>query len=150
MRCTKMRHYIDLQARLEPEQALVGELRSHLDSCPRCRVRYEQAQKLQLLLSPGSLPEFPTWMHEKIMHQVRTHEPQRVALRRRMRLQTIPAALAVILSIYIGSLVGVKAFNAETSTNTGIAAYQEEGVTMASFGESTIFELDSSDGAYDE
>ncbi|MDP2172976.1 MAG: hypothetical protein Q8M98_04170 [Candidatus Cloacimonadaceae bacterium] len=147
MRCHTAKRQIDLQAKTGLEPAQSGELRLHLESCFRCRVYFEQAQKLQRLLSPSSPPEFPTWLHENIMHQVRMHEPQRVILRRRMKLQNIPATLAIILSIYIGSLLGVNAFKAETPPVAEVSVYQDDSFEVASFGESTIFELRNGNGA---
>ncbi|MDZ4181355.1 MAG: hypothetical protein U1B83_00655 [Candidatus Cloacimonadaceae bacterium] len=150
MRCTKAMRYIDLQAHTGLEQA-AEVLRPHLIACPRCRAHFEQAQKLQALLTPASPPEFPSWLHEKIMHQARMHEPQRAILRRHMRLQMIPAAAAILLSLYFGSMAGIKAYESGFSTDDAeVASYQDDSYEVSSFGQSTIFDLSSATGEYSE
>jgi anti-sigma factor RsiW len=113
------------------------ELRLHLDACQACGDYQRRQQRLKALLSRKPEAEFPEWLHQRIMYQVKEHERERIGFARRWKLQTIPAALAVILSLYVGSLVGVKAYN---SSNAATTIQSVESTELASFGETSLIE----------
>jgi anti-sigma factor RsiW len=126
------------------------ELQLHLDTCAACESYHRRQIKLRDLLSQGPRDEFPEWLHQRIMYQVKEHERERIGFARRWKLQTIPAALAVVLSLYVGSLVGVKAYNTSNTSNTATTIQTTESTELASFGETSLIEVVATGGDYYE
>lgn len=110
MRCAKFRHYADLHLDGALDQKVATLLKAHLDLCPACRAYQIQGQKLKELIQSQPLPTFPKHLHHSIMSQVKAHESQRHIYQKRFRLQLVPAALAIMLSLVFGTLVGTNAF----------------------------------------
>lgn len=128
MRCAKVRKLMIPYQDKELAGGLTLRLKEHLCQCGSCRKYAQDLRKLDSLLESQENPQMPQWLYERIMHQVKTHEPQRQSFRRRWKLQTVPITLALLLSLYAGTLIGVKTFTIgpiETATETESIAYGE-------------------------
>lgn len=141
MRCKTARRMIDLS--LGSELGHNSLLAQHLELCPKCRARFTQNQKLDQMLSVELPTEFPSWIHNRIMDSVRSHDPIRKSLKRRWNLQAVPATMAVMLSLYVGILVGVKTFTPEQELTT-----QE--IEYVTYGENSLIAFDTTNGGYHE
>lgn len=146
MKCSKAQRYLDLMASGSLEPGLKRELQLHLDACDGCRGLYQVGKNLIELAKRSPQAGFPSWLHQRIMSQVKEHEQRRIGYARRWKLQTIPATLAVLLSLYVGTLVGIKAHD----TSSQSVAQSTQSVELASFGESTLVDLDANGGGYNE
>lgn len=143
MRCRKARHNIDLRLDHELREKYVSPLERHLSGCAACRAYQAKAQSLDTLLRSQQAPEFPTWLHHQILDQAAHHDNLRVAFRRRWRLSTIPALLALVLSLTIGSIIGKAIYGAPDishNRDNQITASDKPASQVASFGESTLIE----------
>ncbi len=139
MRCRKVNDLLIPYLDKELSGDAVLRLEKHLQTCVSCRVRLSEYRKLDTMLKVGETIEMPDWMRERIRHQVRMHDPQRRAFRRRWNLQTVPITLALLLSIYIGTLIGIKTFT--------VAATEPAGdPEIIAYGETTIFDLAYTNG----
>lgn len=136
MRCAKYKHNVDLMQDGALDAASTAKLQAHLDVCKSCRTYHEQGLKLrQLMLSPQR-PQVPSWMHQHILHQCKNHETKRLSVRKRFKLQLVPATLAVMLSLVLGSLIGLNSFQLPI-----INPHQDsDQMQELSFGESTLVE----------
>ncbi len=150
MNCSKARHYLDLMLDGELKEGLIPMAELHLKGCPSCRSYYDAGKTLNQMLGMAPEAAFPEWLHQRILHQASQHEPQRIGFARRWKLQTIPALLAVAVSLYVGALMGVKAYAANTQTYATEATQSTESYELASFGESLLMDLDSNNGGYNE
>lgn len=141
MTCSKYRRLLVpwLDGELKPERA--RELKVWFESCAKvrlcskCQVDILTHQKLNQALKSLPQAEFPAYMHHRIMDQVKNHQ---AAYRRqvvRTRWQAIPATLAIMLSLYFGSLIGVKTFNTQTVATTTTTETTE----LSSFGENGLY-----------
>jgi len=146
MRCSNVKSQISpwLDNELDSRQAL--KIAQHLQKCPHCQAYADQARKLNSLLQVESTPPLPEWIHNRIMQSASEHDDRRSSLRRKWNLQMIPAAMAVIMSMYFGALVGIHTFSTTNSTSN------TETLTLDSigFGESTIVALETTTGDSNE
>ncbi len=141
MRCSKVRHEIDLQLDNELQQSRVKALELHLAQCSACRQYKVQAQELQRSLKSLLKPEFPSWLHHQILSQAAQHDKKRLSYKHRWQLRAIPVMLAIVLSITFGSLIGKVGYNIANpfpEQETTASAAQDDSQTLASFGESTL------------
>jgi predicted anti-sigma-YlaC factor YlaD len=137
MTCRKFRKLLTpwLDGELKPEQA--AELQAWYDGCGKvrqcsdCRKLVDEHISFHRLYS--SLPQsgFPAHLHHRIMSEIKSREPVYHRKEIRVRWQTIPATLAIIMSLYFGSLVGVRTFFSDTEPQT-------ESAELYSFGENSL------------
>lgn len=150
MRCAKARRLIDLLPVNTPRADLHAGLDAHLNQCPACLRYQEQGQRLDSIMTSVPNPDFPSWMHERIIAEAASHDQRRVRYQRQWKLQTIPAAAAIILSLYLGSLVGIKSFNTNTTNTSSTTVESTTSAELASFGETSLWDYDYSYGGSDE
>ena len=146
MRCAKYRHYIDLLPDGNLDKAAAQRLDAHLKDCVSCRVYHDQGLRLQQLIQSAPQAPFPDWLHQRILHDFRAHEVQRSGFRKRARWQLVPAAMAVMLSLFLGSLIGKTAFDTQTQTAASSSQTSDE----LSFGDITLVDSDYYSGGANE
>lgn len=146
MRCAHYRHMTDLML----DGALKGEsvvrLEAHLGSCASCRSYRDQGLRLKQLVSSTPRPDFPDWLHNRILHQCQSHEAQRSGYRKRAKFQLVPAAMAVMLSLVLGSLVGQNAYSVQVRN----ASQTTQSTYELSFGENTLVDSEYYSGGNNE
>lgn len=138
MRCTRFRHKTDklLDGALDTQAA--ARLQVHLEKCNACRQYYQEGLKLKELLLAQPNSEFPTWLHHRILDQCRAHETRRSVYQKRLRFQLVPAVLAVMVSLFLGSLVGKTAFETQYQSTQ-----ETEQKSELSFGEVFLVDQDN-------
>lgn len=122
MTCRKFKKQLIpwLDGELKPEQA--AELKAWYDrcaevrQCSECRKLIDDYQSFHRLISSIPRKEFPAFLHHRIMDEIKHREPIYHKKQVRVRWQTVPATLAILLSLYVGSLIGIKTFNPPTVT----------------------------------
>jgi anti-sigma factor RsiW len=123
MTCRKIKQLLTpwLDGELKPKQA--DELRVWLDGCEQvrqcsdCRKLIDESRSFHRLYNVLPRQEFPAFLHHQIMDKINSREAARHHHAVRIRWQTVPAALAILMSLYVGSLVGISTFNAQTGKN---------------------------------
>jgi hypothetical protein len=137
MTCRKFKKLLTpwLDGELKPEQA--KDLQTWLDGCTvarqcsDCRKLIDEHRSFHRLYSALPQPEFPAFLHHRIMDQIKAKETVSAKHAVRIRWQTVPATLAILLSLYAGSLVGIRTFtNQPTKADTKSELY--------SFGETNV------------
>jgi len=113
MRCSKARRQIELKLDNELGQSHALEL--HLKDCAACRAYQADAARLQMLLRNQPQPEFPSWLHHRIMEQAARHDSKRIRLKHSFNLQTIPALAAIALSLFLGVAIGKNVYRSVKS-----------------------------------
>ncbi|MDD3143053.1 MAG: hypothetical protein PHG32_02535 [Candidatus Cloacimonetes bacterium] len=142
MRCSKAKRQIELKLDNELRQGHALEL--HLQNCASCRAYQAESARLQLLLNNQPQPEFPGWLHHRIMDQAAQHDSQRIHLKHSFRLQTIPALAAIALSLFLGVAIGKNVYRSVNPlpANAAEVYSQTAGFTpsqeLAVFGESSV------------
>ena len=122
MTCRKFRKYLLpwLDGELKPEQAT--EMKVWFDSCEEvrhcsvCRKLTEEYRSFHRAFQSIPQTEFPAFLHHKILSEIQSREKIYTRKAVRIRWQAIPATIAVILSLYVGSLIGIRTFNTQTET----------------------------------
>ena len=145
MRCAKARTYIDL-SHGGLEEAKQARLEEHLSQCVSCRAYKAQDQALGAMIGKAPATEFPQWVHARIIEQSREHDPRRVHIKHLNRWKAVPTMAAIAFSLYLGGLVGSKSFTTGSSVSSSGTSSAQQITQYASFGESTLLELDYSDG----
>jgi anti-sigma factor RsiW len=146
MRCVRYRHLIDLLLDGALNGESVSRVEAHLAGCTGCRSYREQGLRLKQLIQSSPQPQFPQWLHKRVLHECQTHETQRAVYRSRSRLQLVPAAMAVMLSLFLGSLIGKNAFSTQIQTDPQTS----QSGTEFSFGENTLVDSDYYSGGSNE
>ncbi|MCB5224806.1 MAG: zf-HC2 domain-containing protein [Candidatus Cloacimonadaceae bacterium] len=142
MRCSKAKRLIELQ--LDNELGKDRALDLHLQNCAACRAYREDGIRLRQILNAETQPEFPGWLHHRIMDQISAHESRRVHLKRARGFQTIPALAAVALSLILGVAIGKTAYpNVNPLPENAAEIYSQQNQNtdnrdVAAFGESTV------------
>jgi len=121
MSCSKYRQLIVpwLDGELSPEQH--QRLQAWLDNCAtarqctRCQTEIADYRNLHQTLHQLPQTDLPDWIHHRIMDKARSPIIAKDVSRRHFW-QTIPVAAAIMLSLYVGSLVSLKTFNHSTQT----------------------------------
>ena len=153
MRCSKARNDIELRLDGELKQSHVRALELHLSQCSSCRAYQAREFKLHEMLKPKAQPEFPAWLHHQIMDQAARHDKQRLSYKHRLKLQTVPALLAIVLSLTFGALIGKFSYGRVNplpdSTQTA-SAEQNDNQQLARFGESSILDYSFISGGSSE
>lgn len=117
MTCRKFKKLLTpwLDGELKPEQA--NELQTWLEACTDarhcsdCRKLIDEHRSFHRLYNALPTTEFPAFLHHRIMDRIKTAETASHKHAVRFRWQTVPATLAILLSLYAGSLVGIRTFN---------------------------------------
>ena len=139
MRCQKAQSLIISRLAGEMKPSLSQQLGQHLGSCSACRAFEQDQIRLDTMLSAGSIPAFPDHVHARIMAAVsspvsiKTHNLHYL-------MRQIPAAAAIIFSLYVGSLVGIKSYNANNESLAQSKQTEEISIDLASFGENSILD----------
>jgi len=141
MKCSKYRKQLVpwLDGELKPERADV--LKAWFESCAKlrqctlCQSEIQAHQGLNQALQALPQNEFPAYLHHRIMDKVKSNQPIYHKKAIRTRWQAIPATLAILLSLYAGSLIGVKTFSTQTTTTTTTT----ESTALSSFGENGLY-----------
>lgn len=126
MRCARYRKLIDLLLDGALERETVSQAEAHLKTCKGCRSYHDQGLRLRQLIQSSPRPQYPEWLHHRIMDECRRHESQRVTYQKRSRLQLVPAAMAVMLSLFLGSMVGKNAFETHNTSASSIVQSSDE------------------------
>jgi hypothetical protein len=110
-----------LDGELKPE--LAKELEIWLDDCGKvrqcsgCRKLIDEHRSFHRLYNVLPRQEFPAFLHHQIIDKINSREAVRHQHAVRIRWQTIPATIAILMSLYVGSLVGIRTFNNQTARN---------------------------------
>ncbi len=142
MRCSKAKRQIELKLDNELGQGHALEL--HLQNCAACRAFQADSARLQLLLRNQPQPEFPGWLHHRVMDQAALHDSKRIHLKHSFRLQTIPAFAAIALSLFLGVAIGKTVYrNVNPLPANATEVYSQQNDTnenqeLAVFGESSV------------
>jgi len=139
MTCSKFKKQLIpwMDGELQPEKA--AELQAWFDSCAKvrqcseCRKLIDEYKSFHLAFHNTPQPEFPAFLHHRIMADIQSRERIYHKKAVRIRWQAVPATIAILFSMYFGSLVGVKTFNAQPSTTTSSLSTE-----MSSFGENSV------------
>ena len=131
-----------LDGELKPVRA--AELEAWLASCDKvrqcsvCRKLTAEYRSFHKAFQSTPQTEFPAHLHHRIMDKIKTEE---VIIHRkevRARWQTIPATIAILLSLGFGSLIGVTTFSNHNKTTINSELY--------TFGENGMVSTLNSDG----
>lgn len=149
MRCSKAQEMIILKLDKELKARYSVSLEKHLAVCADCRLYREEMGKQNARFTELSAPQYPSWLHHRILAQANEHDSLRRHSRMMLQLQKIPALIAILLSLYIGTLVGIKT---NSSATAGTQEYSETTSTtaLASFGENSIVDDSYYNGGYNE
>lgn len=118
------------------------KLQQHLTGCSSCRAI--QADILKLNASLESIPgqEFPAWIHHQILSQASAHDNRRRGSLRLLRLQKVPAFLAILLSLGIGVRAGTKVFDLNNRPEQAkVLTANSSLVDFTNFGENSIMDM---------
>ena len=137
MRCSKIRKQLDLLMDRALDANSTAKLEEHLKSCIKCRNYHQANTRLQELMNQP-LPPFPKHIHHQVLELCKEHDAKRVRLQKRARLQLVPATLAVMLSLFIGSLVGKTIF-----TPLPFTAPESVPTEELSFGDVTLVDYET-------
>lgn len=137
MTCRKFKKMLIpwLDGELKPGQ--VAELKAWFDrcgevrQCSECRKLIDDYQSFHRLINSIPKEEFPAFLHPRIIDEINRREPVYHKQQVRVRWQAVPATLAILLSLYAGSLIGIKTFNIQTTTTT-------ETQELYSFGDNSL------------
>ncbi|MBM4403742.1 MAG: zf-HC2 domain-containing protein [Candidatus Cloacimonetes bacterium] len=142
MRCSKVRKLLTPYLDQELSGGMRPRLEKHLQSCGSCSQYTQQLKAVDAILQREDVAEMPGWLQERIIGQIKTHEPQRQSIRRRWKLLLVPITLALLLSLYTGTLVGIKTLTIEETETTK--------ANTIVYSETTLYDLGLLNGDYDE
>lgn len=147
MRCSNAQSLIIPQLDNELNNRKNQKLQQHIRSCSSCQAF--QAELIQLNTRLGSAPkqDFPAWIHHQIIDQTNAHDQRRRSSFRLLQLQKVPAFLAILLSLGIGSWVGTKAFDLNNNPSSSkLLTANSALVDYTGFGETSIMEVVTASG----
>ena len=149
MRCSNAQSMIILKLDKELRARYSASLEKHLAACSACRLFREEMLSQNSRFASLSQPAVAPWIHSRILDQAAAHDNRRLRSRMIFQLEKIPALAAVLLSLYIGTLVGIKTHN---STSASASAQISSGQTteVASFGENSLVDESYNNGGSDE
>lgn len=99
--------------------------------CSVCRKLAEDYKRIDRSFQSTPQSEFPAYLHHRIMDRVKTEAVILHKREVRSRWQTIPVAIAIAMSLYVGSLIGISTiFDHSSATNTKTELY--------TFGENSV------------
>jgi len=146
VRCSKAQFLIELKLDNELPKEKGKALKLHLENCPQCRKYESEAREMQRLLSTYPVQEFPSWLHNRILGETVKHERKRMLNSLIVRWQTIPALVAIVLSLMGGWALGKTAYSKinplpeNASVIYSNQASQTDSLNLVVFGESTLME----------
>lgn len=139
MRCSKAQTLIINQIAGELAAHKRIALQQHLDACPSCRAYHQAQTDLDKMLFSAPATAFPLQIHKQIMDQVNARSSRKAPLPL-LVIRKVPVAAAIIFSLYIGSLVGIKTYQSQETSATSLVETQDSNTELASFGENSIWE----------
>ena len=139
MRCTKAQSYIITRLAGELSVHKNKSLQEHLQSCAACRDYEKEQIALDALLSGEQAPGFPTDLHTRIMSSIKASSYQ-PAHGFKLMMRQVPAAAAIVFSIFLGGLIGMKAQASETQNKSITMEVPASKTEFASFGENSILD----------
>lgn len=107
--------------------------------CTTCQTKMAEYQAIKDAMSSLPYSELPSHVHYRIMDKLKQAEISRAKKVAGYRWQAVPVAMAIILSIYFGSLVSSKTLN-NTSADSTVST------ELYSFGESSLAEVFLTEG----
>ena len=138
MRCKIAERYISLKLDGELSAKHDRALMQHLDRCSLCQKIMKDHQGILKAMQQMPDPGFPPYLHHRIMSSLPKSAPK--AAYRAFRLSLAATALSVLISIALGTMVGIKGYE-----SYGLYAETTGESMLLSFGENSIVEL-----AFDE
>ena len=135
MRCKTAERYISLKLDNELPASHANKLQLHLQHCSSCRQLLEQNQKLQNLLHSPIESEYPSWMHQRIMHNLPTDKPKNWLYK--LAFSFAGSGLVIALSLFIGIFTGIRGFR-DTAFLPGVVGEES---TQLHFGENSLMEM---------
>ncbi|MCK9557098.1 MAG: zf-HC2 domain-containing protein [Candidatus Cloacimonadaceae bacterium] len=135
MRCNEAERYISLKLDNELPVPRADKLQQHLQQCSSCRNIMEQNQKIQSLLNAPIQSEYPSWMHQRIMHNLPEVKPKSWLYKPAFSFAS--TGLVVALSLYMGIFAGFKGFQ----DSAYLSDYADEESTQLIFGENSLLEM---------
>lgn len=148
MRCSKAIQLMEFKLARELAPNRVQALEQHLAACPACQAYSRVSDRLASGL--GRQPEFPGWIHHQIMDKAAAHDSRRRTYQRRWKLQAIPALVAAVLCLYVGTIVGKAAYTTVNPFPDSSLALATQTDSPALFGESDLIESILPDGGSHE
>lgn len=135
MRCRTAERYISLKLDGELHAKTEQKLAHHLQRCNSCRAMLEATKAMQEQLLNLDAAQYPSWMHQRIMHNL----PQKTSGIRFLRpvYSYAASAFAVALSFYIGTLAGIHGFQ----KSSYLADSPQNESIQLSFGENSLMEM---------
>lgn len=149
MRCSKAERAIELSLAGELDGKKQTALKDHLRFCAACRSRYADANKLHTLLSASPSEEFPSWVHASIMDKVHRLDAKRPGFVHRYKLAPAGALIAMILSVWAGTNVGITGYTQNFKENSSTESYLVSS-SNAEFGENSLLNMWSENGDTNE
>jgi predicted anti-sigma-YlaC factor YlaD len=134
MRCKTAERLISLKLDNELSAHQAQALQEHLQECSSCARILAANQDLQAQLQVTSLPEYPEWLHYRILSNL--PRENRRSWVRKPGLSYATASLAILLSLFAGTLVGIKGYE-----GSQLHPQIEESETYISFGEHSLLEV---------
>jgi len=110
-----------LDGELKSEQA--AEMQSWISECSqvrhcvKCRKLTEEFKSFHEVFINIPQPEFPAFLHHRIISEIKNKEAYYHKKAVTSRWKAVPATIAILLSLYFGSLIGVKTFSTQTAAN---------------------------------
>jgi predicted anti-sigma-YlaC factor YlaD len=145
MKCTYAQSLIIRRLDYELRPIDKHRLDLHLTSCSECQLFMDAQSKLDKMLQDFPAPEFPGDLHQQIMDKVSApkfiHKHVVVNFWRQ-----IPAAAAIISSLFLGSLLGIKIVATQADDSTQVSQANTEtrsftsSIELYSFGENSILD----------
>jgi hypothetical protein len=134
MTCSKQRNLLIpwLDGELKAEQA--AELKAWFDSCAEvrhcfvCRKLIDEHTSFHRAIQSTPQSEFPAFLHHRILNEIKSREPAYRKQAIRTRWQLVPAGLAILMSLFVGSLVGVRTFATETADRNALNTFGDNGL----------------------
>jgi len=148
MRCSKAKRYMELKLDGELKVSRQAVLSDHLNGCAKCRNWLAEAEKLQAVLSDAPKAEFPAWVHAQIMDKVHRLADQRPGFIRRYKLAPAGALLAVLLSFWAGTNVGLAGFSISNKSSSSTSTLVS--TNTSTFGENSLLDIWDSNGDTNE
>lgn len=135
MRCRTAELFISqkLDNELKPKHA--ASLDAHLKQCSSCQTFMEETANLQRSMQELPLPQYPAWMHQRIMHNLPKSKARFWQFKPAYTFAS--ASLAIAFSLYIGALTGIRGYQESGYSQQSIT----EQSTQLSFGENSLMEM---------
>ncbi len=134
MRCKTAERYISLKLDDELCARRQKTLHRHLQKCSSCARIKSANLALQTQLQELPQPEFPQWLHHRILNNLPQQKKNSRAGKRALSYAT--ASLAIIFSLLAGTLAGIKGYETTEDDKQIVTEY-----TYISFGEQSLMDV---------